>query len=92
MAFSKLEQETIINFSEAEATATVYTYNGKLRRRLEQLERDRPDEVSRNYNKDFVIPKGWIRINPSYTREITEEQRDQMRETLKTARDSRLNR
>ena len=64
MALSKLEQETIINFNEAETAATVSARNGRIRRRLEQLERDRPGEVNRDYNGDFLIPKGWIRINP----------------------------
>ena len=61
MALSRIEQETIISFNEAEPTASVYAHNGRLRRRLEQLERDRPDEVSRDHAGDFVIPKGWIR-------------------------------
>jgi len=91
MLLSKLEQETIVNFNEAEATASVYTNNGRIRRRLEQLERDRPAEVSRDYKGDFVIPKGWIRINPTYTRELTEAQREQKRDTIKKAQYSRRN-
>ena len=34
---TRLEQETIINFNEAEATATIYTHNAALCRKLEAL-------------------------------------------------------
>jgi len=56
MNLSRIEQETIFVFNEAESTATVQVYNAKLRRRLEQLERDRPDDVKHDYNGDFIIP------------------------------------
>lgn len=38
------ERETIINFNEGEDTASVYTHNKALRRRLEQLAQERPEE------------------------------------------------
>lgn len=47
MSISKLEQETIIGFNEAEATASVYTHNAALVRKLEALADSRPDEVQR---------------------------------------------
>ena len=37
MKLTKIEQETVINFNEAEATASVYTHSKALRRRLEKL-------------------------------------------------------
>lgn len=84
MALSRLEQETIINFNEAEATAGVYTHNGRLKRRLEQLERDRPDDVSRDHNGDFLIPKGWVKINPP--RILSEAERERLAKQIKRAR------
>lgn len=42
MSISRLEQETIINFNEAEPTASIYTHNGALKRRLEKLAKERP--------------------------------------------------
>lgn len=34
---SKIEQETVILFNEAEAAASVYTYNGALKRKLTRI-------------------------------------------------------
>ena len=42
MSLSRMEQETIINFNEAEPTATIYTHNPALRRKLELLCEQRP--------------------------------------------------
>ena len=39
---SKYEKETILNFNEAEATATIYTYNASLKRRLAEFSRKYP--------------------------------------------------
>lgn len=44
---TRLEQETIINFNEAEATATIYTHNAALCRKLEALADQRPEEAKR---------------------------------------------
>ena len=43
---SKYEKETILNFNEAEATATIYTYNASLKRRLAEFSRKYPVPVS----------------------------------------------
>lgn len=80
MTLSPIERETIINFNEAESTSSVYTHNGRLLRRLEQLERDRPGEVARDHNGDFLIPKRWIKINP--TRIISDEEKQRLAERL----------
>ena len=45
MNLTRYEQETIINFNEEEKTASVYTHNGTMRRRLEQLAQERPEDV-----------------------------------------------
>lgn len=81
---TKYEQETIINFNEAEATASVYTYNQALQRKLKRLAQERPQECvldkARNYSGELVctIPKRWVRITP--TRILSEKQKTQLRE------------
>lgn len=76
---TKHEQETIINFNEAEATASVYTYNQALQRKLKRLARERPQECvldeARDYSGALVctIPKRWVRITP--TRILSEAQK-----------------
>ena len=47
MSISRLEQETIINFNEAEAIASICTHNGALKRKLAALAKTRPAEVRR---------------------------------------------
>ena len=42
MKLTKIERETIINFNEAERTASVYTHNEALKERLLALCRTRP--------------------------------------------------
>ena len=44
MNLSLYEQETIVNFNEEEATANVYTQNRALRRKLDKLAQERPQE------------------------------------------------
>ena len=46
MSISRIEQETVILFNEADASASVYTYNGALKRKLTGLCHTRPTEVS----------------------------------------------
>lgn len=42
MKLSKYEKETIINWNEAENTASIYTFNAGLKRRLEEFSRKYP--------------------------------------------------
>ena len=68
MSISRIEQETVILFNEDEATASVQTYNGTLKRKLaalcesypEQAQHTRTDEHGGMY---FTIPKRWVRVN-----------------------------
>lgn len=68
MARSKIEQETIINFNEAEETADIYTYNANLKRRLAKLAQERPEEVQAlevtAYGVQYKVPKKWVRVKP----------------------------
>lgn len=86
---TRYEQETMINFNEEEATASVFTHNRALRRKLEQLAQERPEEcrpfrVSRwGEAVEYIIPKKWVKITP--TRILTEEQRAAKAETARKA-------
>lgn len=87
MKLTNLEKETIILFNEAEPIASIQVHNSRLRRRLEQLHVDRPEEVSLDHNGDYLIPKGWIKINPPRkVAPLTDEQRQARIEQLKSAR------
>jgi len=83
---SRLEQETIILFNEAEDTAEITTYNGRLSRRMTELRERFPEQVQPIEGRGttaFRFPKAWVKINPGFTRDLTEEQRAQARERMK---------
>jgi len=84
MSLSRIEQETIIIFNEAESTACIQVHNGRIRRRLEQIHAERPEDVSIDHDGDYIIPKSWIKINPSIA--LTEEQRTRRSEHMKRVR------
>ena len=93
MNLSLYEQETIVNFNEEEATANVYTHNRTLRRKLDKLAQERPQEcvVARVSHEgraaDYTIPKVWVRIYPPRTAApLTEEQKQRRREQLASIR------
>lgn len=58
---SRIEQETVILFNEAESTATIETYNGRLKRKLDRLAAERPNEVTAQNGNDgarkYAVPK-----------------------------------
>jgi len=80
-----IERETIILFNEAEPTAEIEVYSQKLKRRLEQLRTERPAHIQLTrqykYSSSYIIPKSWIRINPS--RVLSEEEKQKRRDVLK---------
>lgn len=89
MSLSLCEKETIINFNEEEKTASIYTHNRALIRKLDKLAQDRPEECQRKETSregeaaDYIIPKAWIRIYPPRTAApLTEEQKQKRREHL----------
>lgn len=78
MNLTKQEQETIIRFDEAEATASVFTFNRALLNKLEKLTTERPDDckLEREFPSgavEYTVPKRWVKINPS--RVATEAQK-----------------
>ena len=71
---SRIEQETVILFNEAESTATIETHNGRLKR---ELAAERPDEVTAQNGNDgvrkYAVPKRWVTVNAP--RVMSEEQK-----------------
>lgn len=91
MGLSQYEQETIINFNEADRTASVYTHNRALQRKLRTLAEERPDDCRQEREIEFTLPKAWIRIYPPKKRPpLTEERKQFLREQLSKARDARI--
>ena len=95
MNLSRIEQETIINYNEAETTAGVYTHNRAMLRKLEQLAAERPDECRlerRSHDgqaADYIIPKSWVKIRP--TRIMSEAERERLRERARNMNTERRN-
>ena len=69
MKLSKVEQETIILFNEAEADMEVYTYNPAMQKQLLALRESHPAQVRMTQqgsygSMSFQLPKKWLRIVP----------------------------
>ena len=69
MKLSGIEQETIINFNEAEAMASVYTHNAALKERLLVLCQSYPEQVRQTADNGrgglaFELPKKWLKVTP----------------------------
>ena len=69
MKLTNVERETIINFNEAEAAASVYTHNEALKGRLLELCRTYPKQVrqtgaNRWGGFTFELPKKWLKVSP----------------------------
>ena len=69
MKLSRIEQETIINFHEAEGMASVCTHNAALKERLSGLCRDHPSQVRQTADNGrggltFELPKKWLKVTP----------------------------
>lgn len=66
MALSDFEKETIINFNESEQTATIYTYNLDLRKKLKKISSKTTDCSLKQEGRGFaeyIIPKSWITVD-----------------------------
>jgi hypothetical protein len=90
MQLTKQEKETTINFTEADETASAYTHNSKLKRRLLELEKKIPDECYKTPGKDYDgltydFPKSWLRIIPPRT--MSYEQKKRQLKNLSKAKD-----
>ena len=73
---SKYEKETIINWNEAEDTASIYTFNADLKRRLAEFSRKYPqlgrlEHSTTEGSVTYVMDKSRlsIRLVPPYSEE-----------------------
>ena len=69
MRLTNVEKETVINFNEAERTASVYTHNEALKRQLLELCRSYPERVRQTAANawgglTFELPKKWLKVSP----------------------------
>lgn len=71
-SLTKEEKETFISFSEADKTAAVSTYNTRLRRKLEKLAAEHPDQIQKRGGggsgpSEYTVPIACISIRPPYS-------------------------
>ena len=69
MRLTNIEKETVINFNEAERTASVYTHNEALKHQLLELCQTHPAQVRQTAANGwggltFELPKKWLRVTP----------------------------
>ena len=90
MKISKVEAESIFNFNEEEAEASVYTHNKRLIRQLAKLAAERPADVRLirechgGAAVEYLVPKTWLKIRPK--RVASEAQKKASRQALQRAR------
>ena len=87
MKLTQYEQETIVNFNEADSVATVYTYNSAFKKKLRLLSGQFPADAKfiredQHGGVTYSIPKRWIKIQAP--RMLTEEQRIASAERLRS--------
>ena len=83
MNLPAIEQETVINYNQGEAEATIFTYDKALIRKLEGLRKKNPAvvllRVDETGAKEYRIQKRWIKIVPprTFSAEEIERRRQQ---------------
>lgn len=85
---TKYEQETIFNYNQEEKTASCYTCDAALIRKLDRLcENNEAITVSREGDgwKEYTFPKSWLKVRPP--RELSDEQRQKLSERMKSMRE-----
>lgn len=89
MTISRQEQETIVNYNTAEQTATVYTRDKTVMRRLDALVIEYPDHYrligETDIDKTYEMPKSFVSYRKP--RRLSEEQREAARSRAKALRD-----
>ena len=84
MKLSRYEQETVVNYNAGEQTATVYTRDKTVMRKLDTLVAEFPDIYKLtgqdDISKTYSFPKSYV--NYRKPRRISKEQREQAREMM----------
>ena len=90
------ERETIINFTDADETASIYTFSKSLQTKLLKDVSKHPDKakVLGKYidgSMEFIFPKSYVISMhwPAKRRKLTEEEKLQAAERLRNAREAR---
>lgn len=91
MELTRQERETIIVFNEEEKTAKVFTYNGKLQRKLKDLAEKFPDHCIFDFENghggvSYTVNKKLVSIKMPQTKVMTEEQRQAAAERMRALR------
>lgn len=84
MNLTKYEQETVINSNNGERTATIYTADPVVMRKLDNMVERFPDEYKlikeNDISKTYECPKKFVTFRSP--KKLTEEQRAKALETL----------
>lgn len=90
------ENENAIEWLDTKPKATVTLHGGRLKNRVLRLVEEYPDDVEIRREPDgnggFLvakIPAKWVKITPPRRLELTDEQKEELRERLSAARASR---
>lgn len=84
MKLTKYEQETIINYNQEEKTASCFTYDRALIRKLDEFVRNgEAITVVREGDgwKEYKFPKKCVKVR--FPRKLSDEQRREMAERMK---------
>ena len=69
MKLTAIEQETIILYNQAEATAEVETYDVRLLEKLNWLAEKYPDQIQKTGERRFTVPKRCVSVREPYSAE-----------------------
>lgn len=82
---TRYEQETVINFNAGEPTATVYTKDKAVMRKLDKFVEEFPEIYKQigqsKIDKTYSMPKSYITYRKP--RKLSEEQRESARQRMK---------
>lgn len=94
---TKIEKETIILFNEGESTASIYTYNAGLKKRLAAFSKKYPDLCQMEKPEhlggvSYLIDKSRlsIRLQPPYSEERRQKASQYARKMVSAARPSNV--
>ena len=86
MKLTRYEQETIINFNAGDQTATLYTRDPAVMRKVDALVIEYPDTYKcigeTDIDKTYEMPKSFVSYRKP--RRISDERKEQIREQMKT--------
>ncbi len=78
MSLTKLETETVINFNDAEDTASITTRQRRVKTRMKKLGVE-PSHKQADYEV-YIVPKNWVKISPP--KKVSTKQRELARERM----------